>query len=235
MRQADAASARWRGGVRQPDAHQRIKWQDSMTSDQFDERGDQPAGAPPARNDPADAPGATLGASDTGQGESDDMSDAAGANGGDLDAGPKPLARVRFGLGKELLLFDDAFVVVSHEEATELRLTLDNIRRLILAPGDPSPSKLILMFDLDDGSTIIAAEGMTNVRDFRTLLARLTERRPEIELDPDNMDEQLAQALEIRRRSNMGCYGAVAGVILLLWIIYLVVAYIGAHTSHVVH
>ena len=198
-----------------------------MTSDQFDERGDQPADATPARNESADARAATLGAWDTGQGDDADESD--------FDAGPKPLARVRYGLGKELLLFDDAFVVVSHEEAMELRLTLENIRRLILAPGDPNPSKLILMFDLDDGSTLIAAEGMTNVRDFRALLARLIELRPEIELDPDNMDEQLAQALEIRRRSNIGCYGAVIGAALLLWIIYLVVAYIGAHTAHVVH
>lgn len=151
------------------------------------------------------------------------------------EAEPKPLAQVRFGLGKELLLFDDEIAVVSNEEATELRLTLDNVRRLILAPGDPNPSKLILMFDLDDDSTIIATEGMSNVRDFRVLLARLHELRPEIELDPPNMDEQLAQALEIRRRSMIGCYGVVAGAALLLWVIYLIVAYIGAHSTHVVH
>lgn len=197
-----------------------------MNTEQFDEKSAQ-APDPSANGEPSDALAATMGRADDGQGDTGGEDDGA--------AGPKPLARVRYGLGKELQLFDDAFVVVSHEEATELRLTLDNIRRLILAPGDPSPSKLILMFDLDDGSTIIAAEGMTNVRDFRTLLARLTELRPEIDLDPPTMDEQLAQALEIRRRSNIGCYSVVAGAILLLWVIYLVVAYIGAHTTHIVH
>ncbi len=204
-----------------------------MTTDQFDERdedGDRTADAAAARGDSPEALAATLGAFGAGRDAEDEVDTE-----GDAATGPKPLARVRFGLGKELQLYDDAFVVVSHEEATELRLTLDNIRRLILAPGDPNPSKLILMFDLDDGSTLIAAEGMTNVRDFRVLLERLTELRPEIELDPANMDEQLAQALEIRRRSNLGCYGAVVGVILLLWAIYLVVAYIGAHTGRLVH
>ncbi|HUY76734.1 MAG TPA: hypothetical protein VMV29_08170 [Ktedonobacterales bacterium] len=203
-----------------------------MTTEQFDESGAQSADAL-ASADSSDTLAATLGRANGGQGDSGDLDDD-GDEGDDL-AGPKPLARVRYGLGKELQLFDDTFVVVSHEESSELRLTLDNIQRLILAPGDPNPSKLILMFDLDDGSTIIAAEGMTNVRDFRALLARLTELRPQIELDPPTMDEQLAQALEIRRRSNIGCYSVVIGAILLLWVIYLVVAYIGAHTTHIVH
>src|SRR5258708_2838736 len=116
----------------------------------------------------------------------------------DIEEEPQPLARVRYGLGKELLLYPDAFVVVHKEEHDELRLNLANVRRLILAPGEYTPSKLVLMFDLDDGNTVIAAEGMTNVRDFRTLVVRLVELRPEIELDPPNMDEQLMQALEIR-------------------------------------
>lgn len=150
----------------------------------------------------------------------------------DIGEEPQPLARVRYGLGKELLLFHDAFVVVHKEEHDELRLTLDNIRRLILAPGDYTPSKLVLMFDLDDGNTIIAAEGMSNVRDFRKLLAQLVVLKPEIELDPPNMDEQLMQALDIRKRSLIGCYGVVFGACLLIWIIYLVVAFIGARGIH---
>lgn len=145
---------------------------------------------------------------------------------------PQPLARVRYGLGKELLLYHDAFVVVHKEEHDELRLNLDNIRRLILAPGEYTPSKLVLMFDLDDGNTIIAAEGMTNVRDFRKLLAQLVEIKPEIELDPPNMDEQLMQALDIRKRSLIGCYGFVFGACLLIWVVYLIVAFIGARGVH---
>lgn len=145
---------------------------------------------------------------------------------------PQPLARVRYGLGKELLLYPDVFVVVHKEERDELRLNLDSIRRLILAPGEYTPSKLVLMFDLDDGNTIIAAEGMTNVRDFRKLLARLADIRPDIELDPPNMDEQLMQALDIRNRSLIGCYGFVLGACLLVWIVYLVVAFIGARGIH---
>ena len=142
------------------------------------------------------------------------------------------LARVRYGLGKELLLYPDAFVVLHREEAEETRLSLDSIRRLILAPGDPNPAKLILMFDLDDSNTIIAAEGMTNVSDFRKLLARLHDLRPEIELDPPDMDTQLQQALGNRRRSLLGCYGSVLGSCVLIYVIYLIVAYIGAHGGH---
>jgi hypothetical protein len=143
-----------------------------------------------------------------------------------------PLVRVRYGLGKELQLYPDALLVVHREEHEETRYNLDSIRRLVLTPGEHTPSKLVLMFDLDDGNTVIAAEGMSNVRDFRKLLARLVELRPSLELDPPNMDEQLMQALDIRRRSLIGCYGAVLGVCLLLWILYLVVAMIGAHGAH---
>ena len=90
------------------------------------------------------------------------------------------------------------------------------------------------MFDLDDGNTIIAAEGMSNVRDFRGLLAKVVEIRPAIELDPPDMDEQLRQALDIRRRSLLGCYGVVVAFCVVLWIVYLVVAFIGAH-AHAAH
>ncbi len=156
----------------------------------------------------------------------------AGVPESDTGEEPQPLARVRYGLGKELLLYHDAFVVVHKEEHDELRLNLDNIRRLILVPGEYTPSKLVLMFDLDDGNTIIAAEGMTNVRDFRKLLAQLVEIKPEIELDPPNMDEQLMQALDIRKRSLIGCYGFVFGACLLIWVVYLIVAFIGARGVH---
>lgn len=149
------------------------------------------------------------------------------------DQEPQPLARVRYGLGKELRLYPDVFVARQNEVDDELRLSLDHIRRLILMPGEHTPSKLVLMFELDDGNTIIVAEGMTNVKDFRKLLGVLAEVRPEIELDPPNMDEQLVQALDIRRRSLLGCYGLAIGSCVVLWIIYIVVALIGhGHVTH---
>lgn len=147
------------------------------------------------------------------------------------EAEEAPLVRVRYGLGKELRLYPDAIVVAFLEAHEETRYALEGIRRLILIPGEYTPSKLVLMFELDDGTTVIAAEGMTNVRGFRQLLARLKEAAPQIELDPDNMDEQLAQALDIRRRYSLGCYGAALGACLLLWLFYLLVAFIG-HIHH---
>lgn len=147
---------------------------------------------------------------------------------------PRPLARVRFGLGKELRLYPDEFVILHQEAGDEIHLRLDSIRRLILAPGEQVPSKLVLMFDLDDGNTIIAAEGMSNVRDFRRLLARLVEIKSDIELDPPDMDEQLRQALDIRRRSLLGCYGVLAAFCAVLWVVYMIVAFIGAH-AHAAH
>ncbi|HKV83366.1 MAG TPA: hypothetical protein VJN88_02340 [Ktedonobacterales bacterium] len=143
-----------------------------------------------------------------------------------------PLARVRYGLGKELRLFDESFVIVQREVRDEIAVRLDNIERVILTPGEHTPSKLVLMFELDDGNVMIAAEGMTNVRDFRRLLARLQEIRPGIELDPPDMDEQLMQALDIKRRTQIGCYGILFGSCLLVMFIYLVVALIGAHAPH---
>lgn len=142
-----------------------------------------------------------------------------------------PLVRVRYGLGKELRLYPDEIGVALLEAHEETRYPLASIRRLILMPGEYTPSKLVVMFELDDDTTVIAAEGMSNARGFRHLLARLKEIAPGIELDPDNMDEQLAQALEIRRRYSFGCYGVVIGACLLLWIFYLVVALIG-HIHH---
>jgi hypothetical protein len=150
----------------------------------------------------------------------------------DGEEGSQPLARVRYGFGKELQLFSDRFVLVRREEAEADRVELASVKRVILTPGDPNPSKLILMFDLDDGNTVIAAEGVTAVNEFRALLTKLHEVAPDIELDPPDMDNQLKQALDIRRRSLIGCYGSILGSCLLLWLIYLVVAYLGAHGGH---
>ena len=141
----------------------------------------------------------------------------------------RPLARVRYGLGKEVQLYPDALVVAYLEEHTETRFNLASIRRVVLAPGDPNPSKLVLMVELDDGNVVIAAEGMSNVRDFRKLLPELQRVAPAIELDPPDMDTQLAQALDIRKRSLFGCYGVVIGMCVLAWVIYLLVAFIGSH------
>jgi len=144
----------------------------------------------------------------------------------------EPLARVRYGLGKELLLYPESLVILRREEAEADRFELAEIRRVILTPGDPNPSKLILMFDLADGDTVIAAEGMSSVAEFRTLLRKLREIAPQIETDPADMDTQLGQALEIRRRGLLGCYGIVAGACILAYVLYLVLAYVGAHVGH---
>ncbi len=148
------------------------------------------------------------------------------------EPGGQPLARVRYGMGKELQLYPDSFVLLRREEAEADRVELASVKRLVLTPGEPNPSKLILMFDLDDGNTIIAAEGMTSVNEFRVLLAKLLEIAPHIELDPPDMDEQLKQAIDIRRRSLIGCYGSILGSCAILWIIYLAVAFFGAHFGH---
>ncbi|HEY7975641.1 MAG TPA: hypothetical protein VID72_09885, partial [Ktedonobacterales bacterium] len=144
----------------------------------------------------------------------------------------QPLARVRYGLGKELQLFPESLVILRREEFAADRFELTAIRRIILTPGDPNPSKLVLMLELDDGNTIIAAEGMSSVAEFRTLLSKLREIAPQIETDPPDMDTQLGQALDIRRRSLLGCYGTVAAACVLAYVLYLVLAYIGAHVGH---
>ncbi len=159
----------------------------------------------------------------------DSAEEESGEESGD---GEQPLARVRYGLGKELQLFPESLVIVRREEFAADRFELANIHRVILTPGDPNPSKLILMLELDDGNTVIAAEGMSNVAEFRTLLSKLREIAPQIETDPPDMDAQLGQALDIRRRSLLGCYGSVAVACVLAYILYLVLAYIGAHAGH---
>src|ERR1700688_527743 len=92
-----------------------------------------------------------------------------------------PLYAVRFGMGKEIQLFKHELVVTSQEEDQETRLQLHEITRLILVPGDPNPSKLVLMADLDDETTIILAEGMTNARGFRAMLPHLLELHPDLQ------------------------------------------------------
>lgn len=140
-----------------------------------------------------------------------------------------PISTVRFGMGKEIQLYTDELVVTSREENQETRLPLAEIKRLILIPGDPTPSKLVLMADLTDDSTIILAEGMSNARDFRAMLPHLIELCPDLQLDPPDMGEQLRQALNSRRAWALTCYGAILLVCASLFILYLIVAFIGSH------
>ena len=140
-----------------------------------------------------------------------------------------PVKVVRFGIGKELRLFTDELVVTGIEDNQEIRLRLESIGRLILVPGDPHPSKLVLMADLDDDTTVILAEGMSNARDFRAMLPRIREFCPDMQFDPPDMEEQLRQALNSRRAWTLTCYGTILLICIMLFVIYLVVAYIGAH------
>lgn len=149
----------------------------------------------------------------------------------DTEGTPEPLARVRYGLGKEIVLYPDVLAVVLTEENEETIYTLADVKRLILTPGEYNPGKLVVMLDLSDGNTVIAAEGMTNPRDFRQLVLALQQAHPEIELDPPDMAEQLRQALDIRRRHNLGCYGAFF-LFLVLWIAFIAIALIGSHVPH---
>ena len=140
-----------------------------------------------------------------------------------------PISTVRFGLGKEIQLYTDELVVTAKEEDQETRLQLSAIKRLILVPGDPNPAKLVLMADLQDETTLILAEGMSNARDFRTMLPHIIELSPDIQLDPPDMYEQLRQALNNRRAWTITCYGSILLVCLLLFTLYLIVTFIGAH------
>lgn len=140
-----------------------------------------------------------------------------------------PISTVRFGMGKEIQLYTDELVVTSRDEGQELQVELEAIKRLILVPGDPTPSKLVLMADMDDGATIILAEGMSNARDFRAMLPHIIELCPDLQLDPPDMEEQLRQALNNRRAWALTCYGAILLICLSLCALYFIVAYIGAH------
>ena len=140
-----------------------------------------------------------------------------------------PLSTVRFGMGKEIRLYTDELAVTGSEEDQETRLQLSSIKRLILMPGDPNPAKLILMADLQDDTTIILVEGMTNARDFRAMLPHIIELRPDMQLDPPDMYEQLRQALNNRRAWTLTCYGSFILICVMLYVLYLVVAFIGSH------
>jgi hypothetical protein len=143
--------------------------------------------------------------------------------------GRPPVKVVRFGVGKEIELYPHELVVTGVGEDQETRLRLDSIERLILTPGDPHPSKLILMADLHDGTTVILVEGMTNARDFRAMVPLIREISPEIQFDPVDIEEQLRQALNTRRAWTLTCYGAFLLLCVLLFALYLLVAYIGGH------
>jgi hypothetical protein len=145
------------------------------------------------------------------------------------DVSRAPVKVVRFGIGKELRLYADELAVTGVEEGQEIRLRLESISRLILVPGDPNPSKLVLMADLDDDTTVILAEGMSNARDFRAMLPRIREFCPNMQFDPPDMEEQLRQALNTRRAWTLTCYGTILLICIMLFVIYLVVAFIGAH------
>jgi hypothetical protein len=140
----------------------------------------------------------------------------------------EPVSTVRFGIGKELQLYKDEFVVTNPEEGKEIRLPLHEIKRLTLMPGDPNPGKLVLLADLDEDSTIILAEGMSNAKAFRAMLPRIQELHPDLELDPPDMGEQLRQALNTRRAWTLTCYGSILLVCAFLYILYMIVAFIGS-------
>lgn len=143
-----------------------------------------------------------------------------------------PISVVRFGMGKEIQLYYDTLVVTGQEENQEISVQLSEIKRISLMPGDPNPSKLILLADLDDDTTIILAEGMSNARGFRAMLPHLLELCPELQLDPPDMSEQLRQALNTRRAWSLTCYGSFILICVLLYGLYLLVAYIGSHVHH---
>src|SRR5579883_1410867 len=140
-----------------------------------------------------------------------------------------PISVVRYGMGKEIQLYTDELVVTSREEGREIRLPLETIERLTLTPGEPNPSRLVLIADLTDGSSLLLVEGMTNAREFRAMLPYLTDLRPELQLDPPDMAEQLRQALNNRRAWNLTCLGAIILICLFLYGLYLLVAFIGMH------
>ena len=145
------------------------------------------------------------------------------------DVQQAPVKVVRFGIGKELRLYANELAITGVEEDQEVRLRLESIKRLILVPGDPNPAKLVLMADLDDDTTVILAEGMTNARGFRAMLPQIREFCPDMQFDPPDMEEQLRQALNTRRAWTLTCYGTFLLVCVLLLLLYLIVAYIGAH------
>ncbi len=140
-----------------------------------------------------------------------------------------PIAVVRYGLAKEIQLLPNALAFLAREEGEVDRFALASIRTISLQPGERIPSKLLLLLELADGTTLIAAEGMTNVQAFRQLLMRLQEIAPQIVLDPPDMDEQLAQAVINRRQTNLGCYGTFLAAVLLIVLVFVIGNFILHH------
>lgn len=138
----------------------------------------------------------------------------------------EPIYVVRFGIGKEIQLYQNDLVITGQEEGYVQQVPLSEIKRLILTPGEPVPSKLILMADLTNEETIVLAEGMTNARGFREMLPHLQELLPALQLDPPDMAEQLRQALNNRRAWTLTCYGAIILLCIGLYVLYLVVAFL---------
>jgi hypothetical protein len=121
----------------------------------------------------------------------------------------QPLALVRYGLGREIRLFPSEIAFISREDDEEDRFALAAIRQLSLQPGEHIPSKLVILVEFQDGTSIIAGEGMTSVRDFIRMVGVLRQIAPHIALDPPDLEEQLRQAVANRRASNLGCYATV--------------------------
>jgi hypothetical protein len=138
-----------------------------------------------------------------------------------------PVSVVRFGIGKEIQLYADELVITGLDELEETRVRLDALTRLTLVPGDPTPSKLVLIADFDDGTSSVLVNGMTNARGFREMLPHLLEFCPGLELDPPDMSEQLGQALNNRRAWSLTCLGACILVCLIVYGLYLLVAFLG--------
>ncbi len=131
------------------------------------------------------------------------------------------LCVVRYGLAKEIILHPNSIEFLAREEGNSDNFELSAIQKIALTPGEHLPSKLLLLLQFVDGTTIIAAEGMTNVRDFIQMVSRIRAIAPHILFDPEDIEEQLRQALYNKRVANIGCYGAffvVVVVILLLFI-----------------
>jgi hypothetical protein len=139
-----------------------------------------------------------------------------------------PLALVRYGLAKEIRLYSDELIFVAREDGEANAFPLSEIAVLSMQPGEHVPSKLLVLIQLLDGTTVIAGEGMTNVRDFVPMVHKLREIAPHIAFDPEDLEDQLQQALINRRQTNMGCYGTVLASVLLLVLIFV----IGSLLSH---
>ena len=129
---------------------------------------------------------------------------------------------VRFGIGKELQLYTDELVVTQQGEGKELIVPLNEIKRLILIPGNPNPSKLVLMADMDDDTTIILAEGMTNARAFREMLPYWRETQYRIATRSTRYGRTTAPGIEHTSHMVLTCYRAILLIFLFLLGLYLI-------------